>query len=191
MSSQNNVLEAILKSPRSVFTVQSVRMLTNSEGSGLTKSLNYYVKTGEIRNPRKGIYVKPNYDPEELACSLFRPSYISLEYVLQRSGVIFQYDETVTCVSYLNRQVSVDGRNYRFRIIAPGKWIGLEGIDRKDNICIATAERAFLDMVYLSSGNCYFDNLRPLDRRKVKELLPLYGSRILSQRVSEILNIKL
>ena len=191
MSSQTNVLEAILKSPRSVFTAQSIRMLTDCEGDRLTKSLNYYVKNGELRNPRKGIYAKADYDAEELACSLFRPSYISLEYVLQRSGVIFQYDEAVTCISYLSRQVSIDGKDYRFRIINPRIWIGLEGIERRDNVCIASAERAFLDLVYLSSGNCFFDNLRPLNKKKVRELLPLYGSKILSRRVAEILDIKL
>lgn len=191
MSSQINVLEAILKSPRSVFNSQSVRMLTGVDESGLRKSLNYYVKAGEILNPRKGLYTKSEYNPEELACSLFRPSYISLEYVLQRSGVIFQYDEAITCVSYLCRQVSVDDRDYSFRIINPQIWIGLEGIERRDNVCIASAERAFIDLVYLSAGNCYFDNLRPLNKRKVRELLPMYNSRILSERVSRILDLKL
>ena len=191
MSSQINVLEAILKSPRSVFNTQSIRMLTGVEGNRLSKSLNYYVKTGEILNPRKGIYAKTGYNPEELACSLFRPSYISLEYVLQRAGVIFQYDEAITCVSYLCREVSVDDRDYSFRIINPQIWIGLEGIERRDNVCLASAERAFIDLVYLSAGNCYFDNLRPLNKKKIKELLPLYNSKILSERVAGILNMKL
>lgn len=191
MSSQINVLEAILKSPRSVFNTQSIRMLTGVEGNRLSKSLNYYVKTGEILNPRKGIYAKTGYNPEELACSLFRPSYISLEYVLQRAGVIFQYDEAITCVSYLCREVSVDGRDYSFRIINPQIWIGLEGIERQDNVCLASVERAFIDLVYLSAGNCYFDNLRPLNKKKIKELLPLYNSKILSERVAGILNMKL
>ncbi len=191
MSSQNNILEVMLNSRRTVFTVQSLRMLTECEDSRkLTKSLNYYVKEGKIRNPRRGIYTKAIYDEKEMAYSLFRPAYISLEYVLQRAGVVFQYDDAITCVSYLNRIVEVDNKTYQFRIINPELWIGMEGINQNDNVLIATPERAFLDMVYLSAGNCYFDNLRPLNKTKVKQLLPLYQSKVLKERVSDLLTLK-
>ena len=191
MSLQNNVLEVILSSSRSVFNIQSLRMLTECENSQkLTQSLHYYVKEGKIRNPRRGIYTKASYNEQEMACSLFRPAYISLEYVLQRAGVVFQYDDAITCISYLNRIVEIDDKTYQFRIINPKLWIGMEGIEQHDNILIATPERAFLDMVYLSAGNCYFDNLRPLNKTKVKQLLPLYQSKVLTERAIELLNLK-
>lgn len=191
MSLQKNVLEVILSSPRTVFNVQSLRMLTECEDSQkLTKSLHYYVKEGKIRNPRRGIYTKAAFDEKEMACSLFRPAYVSLEYVLQRSGIVFQYDDTVTCVSYLNRIVEIDDKAYQFRIINPELWIGMDGIEQQDNILIATPERAFLDMIYLSAGNCYFDNLHPLNKIKVKQLLPLYQSKVLTERVTKLLNQK-
>ena len=191
MGSQKNVLEVIFNSTRSVFNVQSLRMLTECEDSQkLTKSLHYYVKEGKIRNPRRGIYTKATYNEREMACSLFRPAYISLEYVLQRAGVVFQYDDTITCVSYLNRIAEVDEKIYQFRIINPELWIGMDGIEQNDNILIATPERAFLDMVYLSAGNCYLDNLHPLNKTKVKQLLPLYQSKVLTERVIELLNLK-
>ena len=83
MSSQKNVLEVILNSSRSVFNIQTLRMLTDCECSQkLTQSLHYYIKEGKIRNPRRGIYTKSTYDEKEMACSLFRPAYITLEYVL-------------------------------------------------------------------------------------------------------------
>lgn len=143
-----------------------------------------------MRNPRRGIYTKATYDEREMACSIFRPAYISLEYVLQRAGVVFQYDDTITCVSYLNRTAVIDEKSYLFRSINPVLWIGMEGIDQKDNILIASPERAFLDLVYLSSGNCYFDNLHPLSKTKVQQLLPLYQSKVLTERVTELLNLK-
>ena len=191
MSLQKNVLEVILSSPRTVFNVQSLRMLTECEDSQkLTKSLHYYVKEGKIHNPRRGIYTKATFDEKEMACSLFRPAYVSLEYVLQRSGIVFQYDDTVTCVSYLNRTVEIDDKTYQFRIINPELWIGMDGIEQQDNILIATPERAFLDMIYLSAGNCYFDNLHPLNKIKVKQLLPFYQSKVLTERVTKLLNQK-
>ena len=191
MSSQKNILEVILNSSRSVFNIQSLRIMTECKNSQkLTQSLHYYVKEGKICNPRRGIYTKATYNEQEMACSLFRPAYISLEYVLQRAGVVFQYDDAITCVSYLNRIVEIDDKIYRFRIINPELWIGMEGIRQDDNILIATPERAFLDMVYLSAGNCYFDNLHPLNKTKVKQLLPLYQSKVLTERVAERLNLK-
>ena len=190
MSSHDNVLITILSSSRTVFTAQSLRMLTSCDsGQKLTKSLHYYSQEGKICNPRKGIYTKLEYDEREMACCLFRPAYISLDYVLQRAGVVFQYDDTITCVSYLNREVVVDEKAYRYRIIKPELWIGMEGIEQTDNIYIATPERAFLDLMYLSAGNCSFDNLHPLNKSKIKELLPLYNSRVLITRVSALLNL--
>lgn len=192
MSSQNNILETILKSKRTVFTVQSLMMLTGcSDSQKLTKSLQYYAKNGKILNPRRGIYTKQEFDAQEMACSLFRPSYLSLETVLARAGVVFQWDETICCVSYLSRQTEIAGQRYAFRKINPELWIGMEGIEQRDNIAVATAERAFLDVMYLSAGNCYFDNLKPLSVSKIRELLPLYRSSKLNERVAALLKIKL
>ncbi|MBR1545503.1 MAG: hypothetical protein IJ633_01720 [Prevotella sp.] len=192
MSSRTNLLQTILTSPRTVFNVQSLMMMTGSDDNQrLTKSLHYYVADGKILNPRRGIYTKLKYNEQEMACSLFRPSYISLEYVLGRAGVIFQWDDTISSISYLSRQIEIDGRQYLFRKINPELWIGMEGIEQRDNVAMASAERAFLDMVYLSAGNCYFDNLHPLSIKKIRELLPLYRSPILNERVARLMNIKL
>ena len=191
MSSRRNLLEAILSSRRTVFTMQSLSMLSEcADSQKLAKSLHYYASEGKIRNLRKGIYTKLEYDEQEMACSLFRPSYISLEYVLGHSGVLFQWDETVTCVSYLSRQIEVDNRAYQFRKINPELWIGMEGIEQRDNVAIASPEKAFLDMVYLSGGNCFFDNLGPLSIAKTRQLLPLYRSDKLNERVAELLKLK-
>ena len=191
MSSRENILETILGSPKSVFTLQSLVMLTEcSNTKKLTKSLHYYAKNGKLLNPRKGVYAKLKYDEQEMACSLFRPSYISLEYVLGRAGVVFQWDDTVTNVSYLSREVDVDGKTYRFRKINPEIWVGMEGIEQRDGVAMATPEKAFLDTVYLSAGNCYFDNLRPLSVKKINELLPFFNSAKLNERVKGMFDIK-
>ena len=191
MGSQINPLQVVLNSPRTVFTIQSLLMLSGLHDSRrITKSLHYYTNDGKILNPRRGIYTKLKYDVQEMACSLFRPSYISMEYVLQRAGVVFQWDDSITCISYLSRTVEVDNRLYQYRKINPELWIGMEGIEQRDNIAIAIPERAFLDMMYLSAGNCYFDNLRPLSVKIIRELLPLYRSAKLNERVSKLLNMQ-
>lgn len=189
MSSQINLMQMILNSSRTVFTIQSLMMMSGlSDSQKITKSLHYYASEGKILNLRRGIYAKLRYEKQELSCVLYRPSYISLEYVLQRAGVVFQWDESITCVSYLSRTIEVERNIYQYRKINPELWIGMEGIEQRDNIAIACPERAFLDVMYLSAGNCYFDNLRPLSKKRVRELLPLYRSAVLTERVNKLLN---
>lgn len=188
MSSQNNLLKAILKSEKTVFTTQSLVLLSGiSDTSRISARMHYYVKQGEVLNPRRGIYAKIQYDEKEMACAVFVPSYISMEYVLQRAGVTFQYDDTVTAITYLNRNVDIDGRAYSFRQIKPELWYTFDGIKLEKRYAIATAERAFLDMLYLSSGDCYFDNIHPLNRDLVMQLLPCYQSKVLAERVKALL----
>lgn len=66
-------------------------------------------------------------------------------------------------------------------------WTNMLGIEQRDNVAIATPERAFLDMLYLSAGQCYFDNLRPLNKKLVNQIVPTYNSPTLAQRVKKIL----
>ncbi|MDR0940628.1 MAG: hypothetical protein LBM68_00205 [Bacteroidales bacterium] len=148
----------------------------------LKLKLHYYVRTGQLLNPRRGFYAKENYKPEELACLLYPPTYISLEYVLQRAGVIFQYDSAITNVSYLTRKVEIEGQTFCYRKIKGEILVNTEGIIlNTNNINIATPERAFLDMLYLNK-DFYFDNLHILNTKKIIRLLPLYNSQTLEKR---------
>jgi hypothetical protein len=190
-SSQNterNVVLAVYKDRRTVFRLNDISLLTGETNfQSLNKKLNYYVRTGKLMNPRKGIYAKPNYNPEELACIIYTPSYISLEYVLQRSGIIFQYDSRITAISYLSRSIEVNDRTFRFRKIKGEILVNTSGINRQeDRINIASAERAFLDLMYLSP-EYYFDNLNPLNKQIVFKLLSIYQSKSLTERVKKIL----
>lgn len=184
-----DVLSTILSSSRTVFTAQWLALQDGSRDRlSLGRSLRYYVRTGAISSPRSGIYTKQKYNEQEMACALQKPSYISLEYVLARAGVTFQYSEEITCISYQTRTIEVDGKSYVFRKINPMLWANMIGIEQRDNIAIATPERAFLDMVYLSAGQCYFDNLRPLNQELIRQILPVYNSPILTKRVEALLN---
>ena len=184
-----DIINTILSSSRTVFTTQWLAMMDSTRTrESLNNSLRYYARTGVLHSPRNGIYTKPAYNEQEMACALLKPSYISLEYVLARAGVTFQYSDEITCISYQTRTIEVDGRAYSFRKINPMIWTNMQGIEQRDNIAIATQERAFLDMMYLSSGQCYFDNLHPLNKKKVQQLLPLYNSPTLTKRVEALLS---
>lgn len=186
-SRNSDIILSVYSDPRSVFTLIDVAMLTGAtDAKKLNERLNYYVRTKKLFRPRKGIYVKPGYSKEELACRLYTPSYISLEYVLQRAGIVFQYDERITAISYLSRTVEIEGTTIVYRKIKGEIMIDTQGINQNGNINIATPERAFLDVMYLNSSY-YFDNLHPLDKKLVARLLPSYDSNSLTDRVEKIL----
>ena len=185
---KNNIIFTVYKDIRTVFRLNDVALLIGETNfQSLNKKLNYYVRTDKLQNPRKGIYTKPNYNPEELACTIYTPSYISLEYVLQKAGIVFQYDSRITAVSYLSRTIEVASQTYLFRKIKGEILLNTAGIIRQDNhINIATAERAFLDLLYLNA-NYYFDNLNPLNKQLVYKFLPIYQSKALSVRANKLL----
>ncbi len=187
-NTQNDIILKLYQDTRTVFKISDIALLTEENNpTSLARRLNYYVKTGKILNPRKGIYSKPGYNSEELANKLYIPSYISMQYVLQRAGIIFQYSETITAMSYLSREVEVDGQTFTYRKAKQQilyNWAGV--IQSEQGIFQATPERAFLDLCYLEP-RFYFDNLNPLDRNLVAELLAVYSSSTLSRRVKKIL----
>ena len=185
-SQKTDVLFTIYNNNRTVYTFSNIALLTGeSNAAKLSNKLNYYVHSGKLLNPRKGIYAKNNYNPEELACLLYTPSYISLEYVLQKAGVIFQYDEKITAVSYLSRTVEIDKNVYQYRKIKNEILIDMSCIIRSNNLNIASPERAFLDVMYLNASY-YFDNINSLNKNVIYELLPVYNSKILTERINNI-----
>lgn len=189
MSLQNQLLLNLYKDTASVFTMQGIAMTYGQEleRNTIKNKMIGYVKKGELINPRKGIYAKPGYDEKELACLLYTPSYISLEYVLQRAGIIFQYSDEITSVGNLSRSVEIDGKVYKYRKIKSEILIDTAGIICEGNVNIASPERAVLDTLYLNS-NYYFDNPTSLDKQKVYSLLPIYNSKTLEQRVKKFLD---
>ena len=184
---KNNIILSIYKDIKTVFRLRDIALMVGEKDfESLNKKLNYYVRTGKLLNPRKGIYAKPEYSSEELACHLYTPSYISLEYVLQKVGVIFQFDSRITTISYLSRSIDIEDKTYSYRKIKGEIIANTRGISRQINqVNIATGERAFLDLLYLNK-NYYFDNLNPLNKTKVNELLPVYMSKALTDRVKKL-----
>ena len=178
--------QEIYRSPRTVFRLRDIGMLVGERrADNLKASINYYVSKGVVRAVRRGIYVKDPYSVEELAGRIYTPSYISLETVLQRAGVVFQYSSVTTAVSYLSRSIVVDGNEIAYRKIKNDVLVNASGITREGNVSVATPERAFLDRLYLNK-EYYFDNVDVLDRDAVRELLGMYACAALEARVRKV-----
>jgi hypothetical protein len=190
LNQKNNWLLQIYQSPRSVFGLADVALLTGeSNAISLTKKLHYQVGKGNLKNPRKGLYTKPIYEPSALACTVYTPSYLSLDYVLQKEGVIFQYDSTIMAVSYLSRALEIDDWKITYSKIKDSILYNTTGVISYPNgLNVATKERAFLDILYLK-GELYFDSINTINTKLVQELLPIYESKALEKRVMKLLEI--
>jgi hypothetical protein len=188
---KKDFIQEVYKDKRTVFTFGEMALLLEESDAGkLRQKVNYYVKKNAIFNIRRGIYVKENYDPEELACKIYSPTYLSLDYVLQKEGVIFQYSEQLTMVSYLSRNIIVGNLKLSLRKIKNEILVNTLGIIRKDSgINIASPERALLDILYLNK-EYYVDNFAGIDLEKTISLLPVYNSAHLNVVIDKLFGKK-
>ena len=184
---KNDFKLALYRAKSTVFTFNDIALLTQETNRNALKSkIHYYVKNGVIERIRKGIYVKPGYDELELATKIYTPSYISLEIVLQQSGVVFQLYERIFVVSYLSRSISVDGLDLVYKKIHSDILLNRSGIVQNENYAIATTERAVCDCLYLY-GDYHFDNLDEIKKEEVLNLAVIYRNKELVKRIHRII----
>ncbi len=179
-------LEALLRSPQTVFSTKDVALLWSEERAEIiTSRLNSYAASGKLLRVRRGFYVKDkNYSQLELATRIYTPSYISFETVLTREGISFQYYSNIFVASYINREIQISDQKISFIRMKEYVLRDTTGIVHSDGYGVATKERAFLDRLYVSK-DYHFDNLNSLDWIKVATILPIYHSKRLVKKVNE------
>ena len=93
--------DLLLRSGKTIFGYSNLSLLLGTDNINTLKSfIQRAVKQGLIQKLASGIYALYIYDPLELASTLREKSYISLETVLQKNGIIFQdYSNAITLVS--------------------------------------------------------------------------------------------
>jgi len=177
---------AILRSKSSVFTPKEILISSGQvDADALKRRLHYYVKKGELYHIRRGFYAKDkHYDRLELATKIFTPSYISFETILAKAGVIFQHYKTIFVATYQTREIECDNQLYSFRKIKDTILTNTTGLENRGNYFVATKERAFLDLLYLNK-DYHFDNLSPLDFKKIQALLPIYHNKRMVKHVEK------
>lgn len=179
----------LYKKSQTVFSIKEISLIfPQIPYQNLKSRLHYAVSVGKLKKLRKGIYAKENFEPLELANKIYTPSYISLETVLAKEGIIFQKYATIFVVSYLTRRIKVVGQEIFYRKIRDEVLLNNLGVREEGNCFMASRERAFLDAIFLYK-DYHFDNLRPLDWEKVKEVSRIYASKTLEKRVAEYYQI--
>lgn len=180
-----DILNTIYKTNQNIFSLKELSLMFPSiKYVNLKRRLNNLVKKNKILSPTRGIYTKDNYSVAELALKLYSPSYLSLETVLVKEGVIFQEYNSTYVISYKNRVIKINGHNIIYKRLRSEILLNNLGVEKKDNYAIATKERAFTDSVHLY-GNYHFDNLSTLNWNLVLELSSIYKNKKTKKRITD------
>ena len=184
---KGDYIKVLLRSKKTVLSFKDIALLWGDPGTNAARArLKYYLAAGDLHRIRQGLYAKDrDYDRLELATRIFTPSYVSFETVLAKAGVTFQYYNRIFVATYLAREVVCDGQTYQFRKIKDVILANSAGVENVGERSIATAERAFLDTLYVST-DYHFDNLTPLNWDRVFALLPLYDNKRMTKQVNAL-----
>ncbi len=175
----------LYKKGQTVFSLKELSLLfPQLSYKNLKRRLSYYVKSEKLKRLRKGFYAKQQFNYLELANKIYSPSYISLETVLEKEGIIFQKYKMIFVVSYLTRKVALINQEIYYRKIKDDVLLSNVGIKKENYYSTATKERAFLDAIFLYR-NYHFDNLKLLDWEKVNEIKKIFRSPTLDNRVED------
>ena len=182
----DNLIAKLYKSTKTIVTSKDLALIWGeNEPENLNAKTAYYAKQGALTRLTRGIFAKDkNYNPKELAVSIYSPSYISFETVLREAGIIFQHYDTIFGAAKWPRTIKIDKRTFTFRKLKDAVLYNSAGVINNDNYSIATPERAFLDMIYLFP-DYYFDNLSPINWQKCSELARIYGNKQLIKRLNK------
>lgn len=172
-------------------------------------TVSRYAKRGEILRLKKGVYVAKTYlnelekkgligDYNEfLANTLYKPSYLSLEYVLSENNIITELPKNITSVS-LNKTAGFSNKinNFFYHKIRKELFTGFKTI-KKDNFIIlkATKAKALFDFLYLRrnllvdkkaflEARLNLDDLSLEDLKEFKKYIKLEGSKKMERILS-------
>jgi len=154
-------MNILSKSP--YFTKQNLALVLDKK----PETVNYFIKKAlkkrELIAVKKGFFVAPSYieknikNTEEkekyleyLSNVLREPSYVSLEYVLSKAGLIPEGATTVTAVSTkTSRAFNSKLADFSYRQINRKLFFGYESVNFKDKrVKIACLSKALFDFLY-------------------------------------------
>lgn len=168
-------LSSLIASKNTVFTISELRFLFNIKNAvHINLIMQRMKKQNIVKNLAYGIWTLNDYDKLELWSKLRKNSYLSLEYVLQQHGIIFQaYEKTITLVSNNTFTKEIDGLTFEYHKIKANILTHPLWLKYQWKYFTATPERAVCDMIYLYKDS-RFDNVYSLDTGLLSQLSEIY-----------------
>ena len=153
--------------------------------------LETYARKGFLTRLKKGLYVLKNQFPseEEIANVLYRPSYISFEYVLARHGIIPEMVYAVTSATAKStRHFSVNEKEFPYYTIKKSAFAGFYLVKEGDkSFLVAEPEKALADYLYFVSLGKRSLNERINIRNLKKEKIIRYAKMFKKPKILDLL----
>ena len=182
-----NNYSKLLNSGKTVFTKKDLeKILDFKTKEALDKFLYREKNRGFLQNIFYGIYALKKYSVLELAGKIRKKSYISLETVLKKHWVIFQYYDDIFLVSDDSLEKRVWDVNFKFSKIKDWVLLNQLWLEHKKQYTIASVERAICDRIYLSK-NYYFDDMWDVDLEKLEEISHIYNNKRVVWEVKKLM----
>lgn len=151
----------------------------------LAQELHQWSQKGDLIGLKRGVYAYPEKmgSKAEIACVLYAPSYISLEYALHFYGLIPDVAFAVTMVTpKTTRTVHSPMGDFVYRHLKPSLFWGYD-----PETGMGEREKVILDYFYLSGRDLKstvefwetfrWQNLREIDFKKMKKLAPKFETK--------------
>ncbi|KKP98054.1 MAG: hypothetical protein US25_C0012G0006 [Candidatus Moranbacteria bacterium GW2011_GWE1_36_7] len=185
-------LKQLIASNKTIFSLEDLGKIWCIENKDYLKLVaSRLFARGEIFRISRGLYsISEKINKYELANKLKTPSYVSLETVLQKDGVIFQdYNNTVFSVSNNSFSRKIGSDTFCYLKLDDKLLMNPLGIADLGQARIATVERALCDRVYFSA-DYYFDNLRGINLEKLSVISKIYNLRVQKEIAALISEVK-
>lgn len=131
-----------------IFTTKEFRNIFGLSEEASVVKLARYKKQGYLNSPKKGIYYFSDNLPDKfrIANSLYLPSYVSLESILSKEGIIPEAVYSITSITTKATREFTDNQTaYNYLRIKKEAYTGYA---KEGNILVALPEKALVDYLY-------------------------------------------
>jgi predicted transcriptional regulator of viral defense system len=172
-------IKGLLRDSRKLYHTQDLAVLWGIDNANtLYTNIKRYVKRGLLNKIHKGFYSTVSLNAVDPVClgivGLHRYGYVSTESILAKEGLIFQDVRYITLVSDVSERFEIAGHKFLARRMKDDYLYNEVGIIVKENVRIASVERAVADMLYFNP-NYHFDAKSSIDWKKVEEIRSKIG----------------
>lgn len=160
------------------------------------RTIKRLTQAGVLIKIQRGLYVTPQFNPWLLSQVIAPQSYVSMDSILARNGLIGTVPEYSLSVvdTRRGRKLAIPNGTIRFFSIQPDLCFGIE---YERAIRVANSEKAFLDLLYFyTKGHRFVIDPRTevdvskLDRMRLERYLKRYNNPKFIQFVKGVCNEK-
>lgn len=180
-----------------IFTLEELRNCFHESSSAIKTQLSRLTKKGVLIRLKKNCYTFTRFPAESptIGQQIVSPSYLSLETVLSRQGIIPEGAIAYTFITSKKTQhYQTPFGIFYYRHLPAGFFFGVE--KAADGVWMATKEKALLDYLYLNSSKftlefaCFqaerFDQLDALNWNQLQTWAKKYGMKKLEKLVKKL-----